>query len=274
MVINRVLLNRGGVLNLDLNKYLKTISKYQLLTKEEEKKLFERVTKGDKEAREQAITANLRLVVNVAKKYLHTKVPFQDLVQEGNSGLIIAVDRFDPSKGKRFSTYATFWIKQAVLRHLNDTKNIIRYPSYVVDNINKISKFVIEYKNKHSKVPTKKEISQKIEVDIKEVKRVMDLMEMSYISLDDQYESGQGFDSTKLNAEDELCRDFESSSLISMIKKLRGKEQEVMVHRFGLFGNNRLTLEKIADKLNLTRERVRQIQNFVLAKLRDRMNNL
>ncbi len=259
---------------MDLNKYLKTISKYQLLTKEEEKKLFERVTKGDKEAREQAITANLRLVVNVAKKYLHTKVPFQDLVQEGNSGLIIAVDRFDPSKGKRFSTYATFWIKQAVLRHLNDTKNIIRYPSYVVDNINKISKFVIEYKNKHSKVPTKKEISQKIEVDIKEVKRVMDLMEMSYISLDDQYESGQGFDSTKLNAEDELCRDFESSSLISMIKKLRGKEQEVMVHRFGLFGNNRLTLEKIADKLNLTRERVRQIQNFVLAKLRDRMNNL
>ena len=98
---------------MDLNKYLKTISKYQLLTKEEEKKLFERVTKGDKEAREQAITANLRLVVNVAKKYLHTKVPFQDLVQEGNSGLIIAVDRFDPSKGKRFSTYATFWIKQA-----------------------------------------------------------------------------------------------------------------------------------------------------------------
>jgi RNA polymerase sigma factor (sigma-70 family) len=131
---------------MDLTLYLKSISNFDLLTKEEEIELFKRVQDGDDEAREIAITANLRLVVNISKKYVYTKVPFQDLIQEGNTGLIKSVDKFDISKEKRFSTYATFWIKQAILRFLNNYKNSVRYPSYVIDYISKISKFMAKYR--------------------------------------------------------------------------------------------------------------------------------
>lgn len=259
---------------MDLTSYLKLISKFQLLTKEEEQELFKKVRSGDEKAREQAITANLRLVINIAKKYLHTRVPFQDLVQEGNSGLIIAVDKFDPDRDRRFSTYATFWIKQAVLRYLNDTKNIIRYPSYVVDYINRISKTILEFRNKESKTPSPEQIAKSTDIPVKEVRRILELMDTAYVSLDEQYECGQNIDPKKRTVEDNMCQDFESESLVDMVKKLRGKEQEVIVHRFGLFGNEKLTLEKVAERLDLTRERVRQIQNSVVAKLRDRIKNL
>ena len=143
---------------MNLTEYLNSISKAQLLTKEEEQKFFRKVVAGDKDAREHVIAANLRLVVNIAKKYLHTRVPLQDLIQEGNIGLIKAVDKFDPERDKRFSTYATFWIKQAILRFLNDSKNAVRYPSYITDQISKISKFILKYRDENGKIPTTKEI--------------------------------------------------------------------------------------------------------------------
>lgn len=257
---------------MDLTNYLKTISKFNLLTKQEEQELFRRVKDGDSEARSSAINSNLRLVINIAKRYLHTKVPFLDLIQEGNMGLIKAVDKFDPERDKRFSTYATFWIKQSVLRYLNDTKNAVRYPSYVIDYMNKISKFMVKYRSEKHKTPSEAEIAAELEIDRKEVRRIMDLMNLSFVSLDDQFEeAAEDFVAT---TEDIMCEDYVNTSLVEMVKRLRGKEQNVIVHRYGLFGNKRMTLEKIAETMDLTRERVRQIQNNVLAKLRDRIKHI
>lgn len=259
---------------MDLTLYLKSISNFDLLTKEEEIELFKRVQDGDDEAREMAITANLRLVVNIAKKYLHTKVPFQDLIQEGNTGLIKSVDKFDVTKEKRFSTYATFWIKQAILRFLNNSKNFVRYPSYIIDHISKISKFMARYRENKHKLPSHKEISVELLIPEVKVKEVLNLMSTAYISLEEQLENGDFVSNEVHTIEDSMCETFKNGAIVDMVKNLKEKEQEIIIHRYGLFGNDRLTLEGVAEKLNITRERVRQIQNSVITKLRDRASRI
>src|SRR5690242_4862024 len=118
---------------MNLSDYLKGISNHSLLTKEEEQELFKKAKKGDEKARRKIITSNLRLVVNIAKRYINSKVALPDLIQEGNMGLIKSVDKFKPELDRRFSTYATFWIKQSILKFLNETRNVVRYPSYIND---------------------------------------------------------------------------------------------------------------------------------------------
>lgn len=255
---------------MNTTNYLASLSDFNLLTAEREHEIFTRVQDGDRDARDKAITANLRLVVNIAKRYSHAKVSFADLVQAGNVGLVTAVDKFDPKRKKRFSTYATFWIKQAILKFLNDHKNIVRYPSYIVDYISKISKFVKKYKEDNRNSPEAEDVATHLGVSKEEVYKLLDLMSTSYISLEDQIANGTPICSDEESTEYNMCERFRSDKIVEMVDSLRTKEREVMIHRFGLFGNEKETLEIVAKKLDITRERVRQIQNSVLAKLRER----
>ncbi len=254
-----------------ISDYLKDISYYPLLTRDEEYSLSRRASAGDDEARDKLIISNLRLVVSVAKKYFHVGLPMQDLIQEGNIGLIKAVERFDPELGKRFSTYATWWIKQSILRALTTTKGIMRYPAYVHDNISKISKFIQEYKSEHETVPEVEAIAEALEFKVKDVKKYLDLINQSYVSLEENFQDNVSLHSMiadKSYFEEDLLAEYDYLELVDLLNKLNNKEKKVIINRYGLFDNKIKTLEQIGAEMNLTRERIRQIQLIALKKLR------
>lgn len=262
---------------MQISEYLKDISHHSLLTKEEEYQLSLMAIEGDDYARERLITSNLRLVVSIAKRYFHLGMPLQDLIQEGNIGLIKAVEKFDPTMGKRFSTYATWWIKQSILRALTTTKGMMRYPAYVHDNISKISKFIQEYKSKNETVPAPELIAKELEFKIKDVRKYLDLINQSFVSLEDSFNDNVSLHNLipdELYFEDEIFAEYEYLELIELINKLNSKEKKVIVHRYGLFDNTVLTLEQIGEEMNLTRERIRQIQLIALKKLRSKAKEL
>lgn len=254
-----------------ISEYLKDISYYPLLTKDEEYFLSMAAAEGDSEARDRLINSNLRLVVSVAKKYFFVGLPMQDLIQEGNIGLIKAVEKFNPDFGKRFSTYATWWIKQSILRALRTTKGIVRYPAYVHDNISKISKFIQEYKSKNESNPELEFIAKSLDFKVKDVQKYLDLINQSYVSFEEE-----GNDSISLHSvvpdknffEDDLLTEYEYMELANLINKLNPKEKKVIICRYGLFNNSSMTLEEIGEEMNLTRERIRQIQIVALRKLK------
>ncbi|NLK63006.1 MAG: sigma-70 family RNA polymerase sigma factor [Fusobacteria bacterium] len=257
---------------MNITDYLKDISYYPLLTKDEECELSTLSAKGDFNARERLIISNLRLVVSVAKKYVHTGMPIQDLIQEGNIGLIKAVEKFDPTLGKRFSTYATWWIKQSILRSLSTTKGIMRFPAYVHDNISKIKKIMQNYKINAELLPNNELIAELLELKVSEVDKCINLINLSYVSFEESFSN----DNTSLHnivpdkcfTEDEIIDEFDSRGIENMLSVLNEKEKKVIIYRFGLFDYDPLTLEDIGAKLNLTRERIRQIQIIAINKLK------
>lgn len=254
-----------------ISEYLKDISYYPLLSRDEEYSLSKAAAQGDEEARDRLIISNLRLVVSVAKKYFHVGLPMQDLIQEGNIGLIKAVERFDPELGKRFSTYATWWIKQSILRALTTTKGIMRYPAYVHDNISKISKFIQRYKSENEAVPSVDIIAKNLDFKVKDVQKYLDLINQSYVSLEENYKENVSLHSMiadKNYFEEDLLAEYDYLELVDLLNKLNSKEKKVIIHRYGLFDNQIMTLEQIGEELNLTRERIRQIQLIALKKLR------
>lgn len=258
---------------MQISEYLKDISHHSLLTREEEYQLSVMAIEGDDSARERLITSNLRLVVSIAKRYFHLGLPLQDLIQEGNIGLIKAVEKFDPTMGKRFSTYATWWIKQSILRALTTTKGMMRYPAYVHDNISKISKFIQMYKSRNEAIPTPEVIAKALEFKVKDVKKCLDLINQSFVSFEDNFNDNVSLHNLIPDAfyfEDELFAEYEYIELMELLNKLNSKEKKVIVHRYGLFDNTVLTLEQIGEEMNLTRERIRQIQLIALKKLRSR----
>lgn len=256
-----------------ISEYLKDISYYPLLTREEEYELSRLALSGDQEARDRLINSNLRLVVSVAKKYFNVGLPLQDLIQEGNIGLIKAVEKFNPDFGKRFSTYATWWIKQSILRALSTTKGIMRYPAYVHDNISKITKFMQNYKSENEQLPTHEIIADKLEFKLKDVKKYLALIDQSHISFEESFKDNVTLHSMIPDEsffEDDLFLEYEYTELANLINRLNDKEKQVIIYRFGLFNNNVLTLEQIGERLNLTRERIRQIQIMALKKLKNK----
>lgn len=261
---------------MNISEYLKDISYYPLLSREEEYHLSAMLTSGDLLAREKLISSNLRLVVSIAKKYLNTGMTIQDLIQEGNIGLIKAVEKFDPSMEKRFSTYATWWIKQSILRALSSTKGIMRYPAYVHDNISKISKYIKKYRECYSETPSIEDIAKNLELKEEEVQKCLNLVNTSYISFEEPFGENINLHSIipdKSFLEDEIFEKFENVELMKLLNKLNLKEKKVIIYRFGLFGETTLTLEEIGSKLDLTRERIRQIQNIALKKLKRKVEN-
>lgn len=254
-----------------ISEYMNDILFYPLLTSEEEKNIAQRARKGDREAHDKLVTSNLRLVVKIAKKYDNLGIPMLDLIQEGNVGLIRAVEKFDPEKNIRFSTYASFWIKQSILKYINSSRGLIRFPMYIYDSLSKVNKFIQEYKNKDATFPSIEEICESLAMNKKEIKRCLELLE-NKMSVGNEvcsdiaeYCSNILYDDT---FEDKLIKKNSNMDLMKKVSELPAKEREVLIHRYGLLDEKPLTLGEVGERMNLTKERIRQIQAEAIYKLK------
>lgn len=263
-------------LNVDdpVKMFLKEIGKIRLLTYEEENILAEKMLKGDKEAKKQLIESNLRLVVSIAKKYIGRGMHFLDLIQEGNLGLIKAVDKFDQSKGFKFSTYATWWIRQAITRAIADQARTIRIPVHMVETINKLIRTSRHLLQTLGREPTPEEIAQELEMPVEKVREVMKVAQEP-ISLEtpvgEEDESNLGnfipdedAPSPSEQAADVLLREH----IEEVMETLTPREAKVLKLRFGLQDGRMRTLEEVGREFDVTRERIRQIEAKALRKLR------
>ena len=258
-----------------IRPYLRDIRKTKLLTADEEKELAAKIHLGDKTARERMIVANLRLVVKIAKRYINRGLPFLDLIEEGNLGLIKAVERFKLSKGCRLSTYATWWIRQSIERALVNQVRIIRLPVHVSDEINKMLRVTRELALKMSREPSLKEVADTLEVEVTHVRRLMVILKRTYsieqpmgkysdFFLSDTIEDA----STVLPTE--LLENLNQFELVSrLFESLSETEKKILTLRFGLDDQAPQTLEAIGRSFGVTRERIRQIEAKSLEKLKE-----
>ena len=257
--------------------YLKEIGKIPLLRPEEEIELAKRILIGDKKAREELIKANLRLVVSVAKRYIRSGMRFEDLIQEGNEGLMKAVEKFDVAKGFKFSTYATWWIRQGITRSIANDSRMIRVPVHAHEVIEAIRRFESKYLNEHGEMPTDQEISQGLGYSIKTIKESK-VASLPVISLETPVtnDDGQSQESSlmdyipsEVNVQNEVERKLTNEEFIELINKtLSAREAEVIFLRFGFKDGIPKTLEEIGKMYKISRERIRQIQLKGLRKLR------
>lgn len=257
--------------------YLKEIGKVALLTKQEEIDLAARIKKGDEAARQHMIRANLRLVVKIAGDYARLGLPLLDLISEGNMGLMKAVERFDPKKGGKLSTYAAWWIKQGIRRALANQGKTIRLPSHMVDKLFRMRRTQEAMSHELGRVPTVKELATRLDVKEKTVQYWFEVSQRP-TSLDvplgeDGRESlSDTIHDSKANSPfDDLNDQQLLEEMACYIKDLKEREQIILEHRFGLNGVEAESLEEVGGRLGITRERVRQLQNQALATLRERM---
>ncbi len=265
-----------GVASTDpIREYLKEIGSIPLLTQEQEQELAKRKSEGDEEAGKQLVEANLRLVVSIAKHYTGRGMSFLDLVQEGNIGLMKAVEKFDYTKGYRLSTYATWWVKQSITRSLADQSRTIRLPVHMVEAVNKIRRTQRALSVKLGREPSNEEIAQEIHMP---EKRVTELMQAAgdTVSLEtpvgDEDGSNLGdfvADDSNASTEEKAESVFLREEIDEMLQGLNPREREVIILRFGLETGHPLTLEEVGKRFNVTRERIRQIETAALRKLRN-----
>jgi RNA polymerase primary sigma factor len=258
--------------------YLREIGQIALLTPKEEIDLAARIKKGDREARALMIKANLRLVVKIAHDYANLGLPLLDLVSEGNIGLMRAVERFDPGKGGKLSTYAAWWIKQAIKRALANQSKTIRLPVHLVDKISRMRRVSLQMSEELGREPTDDELAEEIGIPIRKVSQLktVSIRPASLdapISDDDSTEFGEIVGDEDAQTPFELLRDKNlHDGLSDLLKILDDRERKIIFQRFGLDGAKPMTLEEVAKKFGLTRERIRQLQNIALAKLRRALN--
>ncbi|MCD6168109.1 MAG: RNA polymerase sigma factor RpoD [Caldisericia bacterium] len=261
-----------------VNAYLREISKIPLLSPKEEYELAKKMREGTPEEREKArkklIESNLRLVVSIAKKYIGQGLLFLDLIQEGNLGLIKATEKFDYRKGWRFSTYATWWIRQSITRALADQARTIRVPVHMVENINRLKKVTRQLMQKLGREPTDEEIAKEMGLPVKKIQDFKRIAQVP-ISLetpvgDDEDTRLADFveDKRILSPEEETIISCSNEELMEMLKFLPEREREIVKLRFGLGGNVPHTLEEVGAKFNVTRERIRQIESKAIRRLR------
>ena len=254
--------------------YLKEIGNVPLLTTEQEVELAKRVEAGDEEAKKQLTEANLRLVVSIAKKYVGRGMPFLDLIQEGNMGLMKAVDKFDYTKGYKFSTYATWWIRQAITRGIADTGRTIRVPVHMVETINKTLRMTRTLLQELGREPTPEEVAERLNVSVSRVREVLKISR-DPVSLDtpigEEDDSHLGDfieDDSALSPADCAAFSMLRAELATALESLTDRERQVVKLRFGLEDGRARTLEEVGKEFNVTRERIRQIEAKALRKLR------
>ncbi len=254
--------------------YLKEIGNVPLLTSEQEVDLAMKVEAGDEEAKRALTEANLRLVVSIAKKYVGRGMPFLDLIQEGNMGLMKAVDKFDYTKGYKFSTYATWWIRQAITRGIADTGRTIRVPVHMVETINKTLRMTRQLLQELGREPTPEEVAERLGVPASRVREVLKISR-DPVSLDtpigEEDDSHLGDfieDDTALSPADSATFSMLREELANALESLTERERQVVKLRFGLEDGRARTLEEVGKEFNVTRERIRQIEAKALRKLR------
>ena len=256
-----------------LRLYLRSIGRVNLLTAEQEVTLARRIERGDMAAKQQMIEANLRLVVSIAKSYLGRGLTFLDLIQEGSMGLIRAVEKFDYRRGYKFSTYATWWIRQAVTRAIADKGRTIRIPVHMVEKLNKVVHVERQLVQQLGREPTPDEIAIELETSVREVRDVLRMAQQP-ISLErpvgeeDDSELGDFVEDQTAESPFELAAEhLRRENLRRALNALPAREREVIEMRFGLTGERPYTLEEVGRAFNVTRERIRQIENHTLKKL-------
>ena len=258
-----------------LKRYLKDIKNVPLLTPKEEIDLATKIKKGNSKARHKMIKSNLRLVINIAKKYSYLGVPMLDLIEEGNLGLIKAVEKFNPRKGYRFSTYAAWWIKQYVTRAIANQGKTVRIPVYVIELLMQFKKVSEHLSHKLKRKPRLREIAKRMGIPMKRVKQLNEMVS-SVSSLnapvgdDGTTELMDLLEDVRIaTTVDELSNFLLHERIKELLKRMTPREQKIIELRYGLKDGVRHTLRVIAKKFNLTRERVRQLENVAKRKLRE-----
>ena len=257
--------------------YLREIGKIPLLTPEEEAELAQRIVKGDKKAKDKMVESNMRLVVSIAKRYGGRGLDFLDLIQEGNTGLLRAVEKFDPDKGFKFSTYATWWVRQAITRAIADQARTIRIPVHMVETINKVLRTTRKLTAELNREPTNEEIAKELDMEPEKIDYVMRIKQ-DIASLDasvgregDDEDSVLGDfveDEERDSPEDSAANQILKEQLSEIIATLTEREQKIIRLRFGIGGGRPHTLEEVGNEFDVTRERIRQIEAKALSKLR------
>jgi RNA polymerase primary sigma factor len=261
-----------------LQAYLDSIGRYPLLTSEEEVKLAKRIKKGDRAAREQMVAANLRLVVKIAKEYNGYGLPLEDLISEGNIGLVRAVEKFDPKHGTKFSTYASWWIKQAVRRAIANQSKTIRVPVHVADKIQKLRRMGHRLTEELGREPDDAELAEELEISESKVAqlRCAGLQPLSLdaaVGTEDETATLAEIigDENAVDPSKKLTDENMQETVMAALSVLNERELKIISLRFGLDGQKELTLADIGKKFKVTRERIRQLQNSALSKLQKRI---
>jgi RNA polymerase primary sigma factor len=261
-----------------LETYLHDINETPLLRGEEERELAYRIQRGDGEAREHLIRANLRLVVNIARKYVGRGPGLEDLIAEGNLGLLRAVEGFDPSMNTRFSTYASYWIKQSIRRYLIGTAKTVRLPAYMVDLMAKWRRATAELQEKLGRAPTEEEIIDLIKLPRKKLNIIKKALRIhnggAQGGPEENYSLDESLEDYRRRSPDAALSDSdELRQVLKLVDRLPPRDASVIRLRFGLDGEEPKTLKEIGDQLGLTRERVRQIERQALAHLAECLEN-
>ncbi len=265
---------KGVAVDDPVRMYLKEIGKVPLLTAEEEMELAKKMEEGDEEAKNKLCEANLRLVVSIAKRYVGRGMLFLDLIQEGNLGLIKAVDKFDWRKGFKFSTYATWWIRQAITRSIADQARTIRIPVHMVETINKQIRVTRQLLQEYGRDPTPEEIAREMDISVEKVREISKIAQEP-VSLEtpigEEEDSHLGDfipDDDVPSPADTAAFSMLREQLMEVLATLTDREQQVLRLRFGLDDGRARTLEEVGQQFNVTRERIRQIEAKALRKLR------
>lgn len=255
--------------------YLREIGKIPLLKADEELALAQRVVAGDNGAKDEMAEANMRLVVSIAKRYVGRGLDLLDLIQEGNTGLLRAVEKFDPDKGFKFSTYATWWIRQAITRAIADQARTIRIPVHMVETINKLLRTQRRLTQDLNREPTNEEIAKEMEIDVEKVEHIMkikqDISSLDASVRDDEEDSVLADfieDEDTVSPEESATGQLLKEHVKGMLGSLSEREQKILKLRFGLEDGKSHTLEEVGQEFSVTRERIRQIEAKALAKLR------